>query len=216
MLPVLVFRGRCVNNMRLAKWFANPIKHLLGLQFEIRGAEHLLRPGPYIIVSNHQSSLDFLGMMEVLPERTVPVAKKEVLMFTGAFGLASYLCGTVFIDRRQPGAARGTLEKTACSLHQDNIRLWIFPEGTRNHGRHLLNFRRGGFHLAVQAQVPIIPVVFSSYAKFYNKKDRKFNSGLCCLTVLPPVETRGLNVTDVPELTTNVQCAMSSFFMDNQ
>ncbi|GCB83188.1 hypothetical protein scyTo_0023912, partial [Scyliorhinus torazame] len=68
------------------------------------------------------------------------------------------------------------------------IRLWVFPEGTRNHDGNMLPFKRGAFHLAVQAQVPIIPVVFSSYNDFYNRAEKRFTSGMYlnrCFVILP-------------------------------
>jgi lysophosphatidate acyltransferase len=55
--------------------------------------------------------------------------------------------------------------------------IWIFPEGTRNATNKLLPFKKGAFHLAIQAQIPIVPLVVSSYNSFYNKKNKLFTSG---------------------------------------
>lgn len=55
--------------------------------------------------------------------------------------------------------------------------IWIFPEGTRNADGKLRQFKKGAFNLAVQAQIPIVPLVISSYNGFYNKKQKLFTSG---------------------------------------
>jgi lysophosphatidate acyltransferase len=50
----------------------------------------------------------------------------------------------------------------------------MFPEGTRNHEGGLLPFKKGAFHLALQAGVPVVPVVVSSYSSYYDKSTYKF------------------------------------------
>lgn len=56
-------------------------------------------------------------------------------------------------------------------------KLWIFPEGTRNHSRGMLPFKKGAFHLAIDANAPILPVVFSNYGSFYDSVTKRFDSG---------------------------------------
>ncbi|NWU96831.1 PLCA acyltransferase, partial [Upupa epops] len=70
---------------------------------------------PYVVVSNHQSSLDLMGMMEVLPDRCVPIAKRE-LLFMGSVGVAAWLGGIIFIDRQRPQSAISTLDSAANAL----------------------------------------------------------------------------------------------------
>lgn len=79
----------------------------------------------------------------------------------------------------------------------------------------MLPFKRGAFHLAVQAQVPIIPIVMSSYQDFYSKKERRFTSpGRCQVRVLPPVSTEGLTPDDVPALADSVRHSMLTIFRE--
>ncbi|KAG8010385.1 1-acyl-sn-glycerol-3-phosphate acyltransferase beta [Nibea albiflora] len=132
---------------RIIRFMVRHVKYFLGLRFEVSGWEHLQTEGPYVIISNHQSSLDVLGLMEILPDRCTMIAKKE-LVYAGTVGLICGLGGIVFIN-----------------------------QGTRNQKGDLLPFKKGAFHLAVQAQVPIIPVVFSSYSNFYLRKEKQFKSG---------------------------------------
>ncbi len=57
--------------------------------------------------------------------------------------------------------------------------VWMFPEGTRSYAEEpgLLPFKKGAFHLAVQAGVPIVPVVVANYSDVFSMKKFRFNSG---------------------------------------
>lgn len=66
---------------------------------------------------------------------------------------------------------------TCCVCLQ--IKLWIFPEGTRNNAGSMLPFKKGAFHVAVSGQIPILPVVFSSYY-FLDHKKKTFDEGKKC------------------------------------
>uniref|UniRef100_A0A9L0SCJ6 1-acyl-sn-glycerol-3-phosphate acyltransferase n=1 Tax=Equus caballus TaxID=9796 RepID=A0A9L0SCJ6_HORSE len=175
-IPVCAVRGRNVENMKILRLMLLHIKYLYGIRVEVRGAHHFPPSQPYVVVSNHQSSLDLLGMMEVLPGRCVPIAKRE-LLWAGSAGLACWLAGVIFIDRKRTGDAISVMSEVAQTLLTQDVRVWVFPEGTRNHNGSMLPFKRGAFHLAVQAQVPIVPIVMSSYQDFYCKKERRFTSG---------------------------------------
>ncbi|XP_016286457.1 1-acyl-sn-glycerol-3-phosphate acyltransferase alpha isoform X2 [Monodelphis domestica] len=184
-IPVCALRGRNVENMKILRLMLLHIKYLYGIRLEVRGAHNFPPSQPYVVVSNHQSSLDLLGMMEVLPGRCVPIAKRE-LLWAGPAGIACWLAGVIFIDRKRTGDAISVMAEAAQTLLSQNVRVWVFPEGTRNHNGSMLPFKRGAFHLAVQAQVPIIPIVMSSYQDFYCKKERRFNSGTCQALAGPP------------------------------
>ncbi|KAM9368812.1 1-acyl-sn-glycerol-3-phosphate acyltransferase alpha-like [Phaethornis superciliosus] len=206
--PLAALRGRSVENMKLLRAALLPLKHLYGIKMQVWGSEHLNIQGPYVIVCNHQASLDLLGMVEIIPERCVPIAKKE-LLYLGTVGWACWLSGIIFIDRSRRDNAIHVITQTARTMWSENLRVLIFPEGTRNQDKSLLPFKRGAFHLAVQAQVPIVPVVFSPYWDFFSSKDKKFTSGTCTIQILPKVETRGLSPKDVPKLTDTVRQAMA-------
>uniref|UniRef100_A0A8D0RWF9 1-acyl-sn-glycerol-3-phosphate acyltransferase n=1 Tax=Sus scrofa TaxID=9823 RepID=A0A8D0RWF9_PIG len=253
-IPVCAVRGRNVENMKILRLMLLHIKYLYGIRVEVRGAHHFPPSQPYVVVSNHQSSLDLLGMMEVLPGRCVPIAKRE-LLWAGSAGLACWLAGVIFIDRKRTGDAISVMSEVAQTLLTQDVRVWVFPEGTRNHNGSMLPFKRGAFHLAVQAQVmlcpflcwvpsphqpflcwwrlvmgaseerwglmvlpfpqvPIVPIVMSSYQDFYCKKERRFTSGRCQVRVLPPVPTEGLTPDDVPALADRVRHSMLTVFQE--
>ncbi|XP_054834960.1 1-acyl-sn-glycerol-3-phosphate acyltransferase alpha isoform X1 [Eublepharis macularius] len=175
-IPVCALRGRNVENMKIIRSMMLHVKYLYGIKIDVRGIENFNIKEPYVVVSNHQSSLDLLGLMEVLPDRCVPIAKKE-LMYMGTVGLACWLGGIIFINRKKTDDAISVMSEAAQTMQREDVRVWVFPEGTRNHSGSMLPFKRGAFHLAVQAQVPIIPVVISSYRDFYSKKEKRFTTG---------------------------------------
>ncbi|XP_062409986.1 1-acyl-sn-glycerol-3-phosphate acyltransferase beta [Sardina pilchardus] len=212
-LSILKSGGRDIENMRIIRSLVRHVKYFLGLRFEVSGWEHLQTEGPYVIISNHQSSLDVLGMMEVLPDRCSMIAKKE-LIYAGTVGLVCWLGGIVFINRKKTSDAKSVMADAAKTMMDEKIRLWVFPEGTRNQKGDLLPFKKGAFHLAVQAQAPIIPIVFSSYSKFYLRKEKEFKSGTITLKILPKIETKGLTTDDVSTLTDQSYAIMRSAFLE--
>ncbi|NWX14289.1 PLCA acyltransferase, partial [Aegotheles bennettii] len=76
---------------------------------------------PYVIVCNHQASLDLMGMVEVIPEHCVPIAKKE-LLYMGTVGWACWLSGIIFIDRRRREEAIEVISQTARTMRRENVR----------------------------------------------------------------------------------------------
>lgn len=130
--------------------------------------------------------------------------------------------GAVFVDRKNRKDAHRTVEQAGEDMKKRGVSLWVFPEGTRSlHPEPtLLPFKKGAFHLAVQAQVPIVAIVCENYHRLFDGRTR-FDGGvlkvkserilLPALTpVLPPISTKGLTVDDVTGLTASTHDAMLS------
>ncbi|ELV13159.1 1-acyl-sn-glycerol-3-phosphate acyltransferase beta [Tupaia chinensis] len=153
-----------------------------------------------------------MGLMEILPQRCVQIAKRE-LLFLGPVGLIMYLGGVFFINRQRSSTAMTVMADLGKRMVRENLKVWIYPEGTRNDNGDLLPFKKGAFYLAVQAQVPIIPVVYSSFSSFYDTKTQLFTTGTVKVRVLDPIPTRGLSVADVPQLVDTCHQAMRRTFL---
>lgn len=209
-LPVVAWRPGSPLNVNLAARLMTTISGpLYGIKWEFVGYEHLGGSEPCIVVGNHQSTLDVLGMMVVWPhlKRCVSMVKSE-LRYALSFGALCYLCGTVFIDRYNPEKARDTINGTVAYLRRKNTKVYIFPEGTRNSGSDMLHFKKGAFHLAVQGQMSVLPVVFSEYSNVYSYEKKVFEPGTITVTALPPVSTIGLTADDVTDLSQRVRQLM--------
>lgn len=177
LIPIMLFRPGNVKNLLLASSLCHHISNFLGIRWLIRGREHLEKERACIVVANHQSSLDILGMFDLWPvmDKCTVVAKKEIF-YAWPFGLAAWLCGLIFIDRMNSEKARSVLNKAVVNLKKNKIKLWIFPEGTRRNTGEIHGFKKGAFHVAINAQLPILPVVYSSYY-FMSKEDKRLDSG---------------------------------------
>ncbi|KAB0339916.1 hypothetical protein FD754_023550, partial [Muntiacus muntjak] len=195
----------------IISWFVRSFKYAYGLRFEVKGRETLDEDRPCVIISNHQSILDMMGLMEVLPDRCVQIAKRE-LLFLGPVGLIMYLGGVLFINRQRSQTAMSVITDVGERMVREKLKVWIYPEGTRNDNGDLLPFKKGAFYLAIQAQVPIIPVVYSSFSSFYSCKTKLFTSGTIQVEVLDAIPTRGLTVADVPKLLDTCHQAMRTRF----
>jgi lysophosphatidate acyltransferase len=130
--PVYLFRPRNVCNIRLAARCLNPFLRLFGFDYSIENGHVLLNDRPCIIVANHQSSLDFIGMMYMWPKyvRVCTILAKKELIWAGPFGPSSWLAGVEFVDRKNRQRAIETLNRLTAKIRQRSLRMWIFPEGS--------------------------------------------------------------------------------------
>ncbi|KAH8289500.1 hypothetical protein KR054_006237, partial [Drosophila jambulina] len=213
LIPAFLTRPCDVRNLLWASTWCHRISTLIGLRWELRGKEHLAKDQACIIVANHQSSLDVLGMFDIwhVMNKCTVVAKRE-LFYAWPFGLAAWLAGLIFIDRVRGEKARETLNDVNRRIKKQRIKLWVFPEGTRRNTGELHPFKKGAFHMAIDQQIPILPVVFSSYGTFLNDKKKILNAGRIVITTLPPVSTEGLTKDDIDVLMDRVRTQMSETF----
>lgn len=162
---------------------ARSFKYLMrlatGVSFEIvSGKEYLSTPRPCVIIGNHQSELDVLFLGTIFPPYTSVTAKSslKLIPFLGWF---MALSGTVFIDRGNRVDALKAFQGAAEEMRREKQNVFIFPEGTRSYanGPELGAFKKGAFHLAVQAGVEIVPVIAANYAGVLNVGRRRFRAG---------------------------------------
>jgi lysophosphatidate acyltransferase len=152
--------------------------------------------------------VDVLILGKLLPKRTSIMAKKS-LQFT-PLGPFMTMSGAIFIDRSNNASAVRSLVAAGQLMKSQQISLWVYPEGTRHMDKEntMLPLKKGGFHLAIQAGLPIVPVVAENYWKLYHKG--VFETGRIKVKVLPPISTSGLTAADIPALTAQVYDQMSS------
>ncbi|CAB3238601.1 unnamed protein product [Arctia plantaginis] len=197
-------------DFRVASRILKHVTKIYDLKWQLRDGQYLSEDRGAVIVSNHQSSLDILGMFNIweVADKITAIAKKE-LFYVWPFGLSAYLGGVVFIDRNNSKGAYKQLQVTSEVMVKKKTKIWVFPEGTRNKDyTKLLPFKKGAFNIAVAAQVPIIPVVFSPYY-FINREKYIFNKGHVVIQCLEPVPTTGLSMKDVPDLIQKIHDQMT-------
>ncbi len=136
------------------------INKIFGVRVDVRGFDSVPTTRPYIYVANHQCNYDVLIVAQALNPGTVIVGKQS-LKWLPLVGQLYWLTGSLFIDRNSPRASIGSLRKIAKRVVAENTSLWIFPEGTRNHGGEMQPFKSGAFRIAKDIGVGIIPVTIS-------------------------------------------------------
>jgi len=183
---------------------------LTGVEFVITDKHSALKVRPGILIGNHQTELDVLMLGCVFPKYTSVTAKSS-LKYVPFLGQFMSLSKTVFINRTSRTAALAAFSQAAETMHSEQQSVFIFPEGTRSYANTptLLPFKKGAFHLAVQAQVPIVPVVVANYSNVLDVKRKIFNAGRIPVSVLKAVETKGLTKDDVDALVERVQKDMA-------
>src|SRR5215475_7758696 len=167
---------------------------LAGVRLDVHGAEHLATR-PAVFLFNHQSQLDVLILAKLLRGGFTGVAKKELANSPG-FGLMFRLADVAFVDRQDSAQARKALEPAVQKL-RDGISLVIAPEGTRSATPALGPFKKGAFHVAMQAGVPIVPIVIRNSGELMWRGATTIHAGTVQIAVLPPVATTGWTAEDV-------------------
>lgn len=157
---------------------------LAGVRINVTGEDRLWSHRPSVFVVNHQSALDIVVMGSLLKRDFTIVAKKEARLDPRAM-VGSLLIDPAYIDRSNSEQARATLDALVERI-QGGTSLLIFPEGTRQPTPVLGPFRKGAFHLAVQAGVPIVPVVLRNTGELMNKRSFVLNPGTVDVAVLEP------------------------------
>jgi len=178
----------------------------LGLQTRPRGEKNS-ESLPAVMISNHQSFLDTLLLGSIWPAKVVPIGKKEI-GFIPVIGWWFVACGARLIDRSQSAAAKNILDNQIGFIHQ-GYGIGITPEGTRNKkGFGLLPFKKGAFHLAIKAQVPIIAYVIAPLGNLANWESKRLRKAIIPIEVLPPFPTQGLTEADVDSLMKKIRDEM--------
>lgn len=158
-----------------------------------------------VVVANHQSNWDLFIVGSIVPKRMVSLGKKS-LKWVPFFGQVYWLGGNILVDRGNRKKAMEAMETTKKALTTKDTSIWFFAEGTRNHGKNMLPFKKGAFVTAVNAGVPIIPVCTSSYLDGFSLN--RINNGTAYVRVLDPIETKDLTLDDVDQLMLDTHLAM--------
>ncbi len=174
-----------------------------GARVHVTGLEHLDRDSAYAFIANHQSNLDPPLLFAYLGHNVGGIAKKELLrvpLFKQGFSLVH----VVTIDRSNRERAIESTRRGAEELRRGHS-LMAFPEGTRTVDGRLKEFKKGVFYMAVEAGVPIAPVVVNDTRLVMRKGEKRVVPGDVYLEVLPPVSTQSYTAENVEELVERVR-----------
>jgi putative phosphoserine phosphatase / 1-acylglycerol-3-phosphate O-acyltransferase len=162
---------------------------LAGVRLNVAGEENLWSSRPAVFIFNHQSSLDTLIVGSLVRRDITAVAKKEAAR-DPRFAPVGLLMDVAYIDRSNSAKARSALEPVVEKL-RSGVSLTIAPEGTRTATPRLGRFKKGAFHIAMQAGVPIVPIVIRNAGELMWRGSTVVRPGTVDVVVLDPVSTDG-------------------------
>ncbi len=168
--------------------FADTASALIGLNLRVKGEQHLWSDRPAVFIFNHQSNVDLVIMSRLLRRDITGVGKREIRDMP-IIGRVMEAAGVVLIDRRNTESAIEAMKPLVDAMRVEGKSVALSPEGTRTLTTRLAEFKKGAFHLAMQAGVPIVPIVIHNSSDVQPKGDFIFHPGTVEVEVLPPVDT---------------------------
>jgi 1-acyl-sn-glycerol-3-phosphate acyltransferase len=151
-LPFIRKDARMRMRARCMTLWARACCFLLGMRVITTGPVPVT--SPIFIVSNHCSYLDILVIGSLMP--AVFISKDDVRSWP-LLGLLTQLAGTVFVDRGSKSASVASMEEIRGRL-RSGVNVVLFPEGTTNDGRGILDFKSTLFHVPAETDTPLLPV----------------------------------------------------------
>ncbi|UGT39897.1 HAD-IB family hydrolase [Nocardia yamanashiensis] len=166
-----------------------------GVRVRVSGAEYTRSPRPAVFIFNHQSQFDIVVLAEVLGTGFTGIAKKEITK-NPVFGPLMRFVEVTFIDRANSVAAKAALAPVVETL-RGGLSVVIAPEGTRSLTPSVGPFKKGAFHIAIQAGVPVIPVVIRNAGEIAWRNSAIVRKGVVEVAVLPPIDVSGWNPAEM-------------------
>jgi 1-acyl-sn-glycerol-3-phosphate acyltransferase len=166
-------------------------------RFERRGTPPANPRLPYVVVANHESFADII-LLSTLPWEMKWLSKAS-LMRIPVFGWTMWAVRDVAVHRGQSASAREAMAECGRRL-AGRVSVMIFPEGTRSRTPEMLPFKDGAFRLAIEHQVPILPLALYGTRQAIAKHDWRIGATHAVVEILDPVPTTGLTTEDLPAL----------------
>jgi len=152
----------------------------------------------YVVVSNHQSHVDVLVLYGWLGVDFRWVMKQELRKVPG-LGVACASIGHIFIDRSNRQAAIASLEAAREQI-TGGTSVLFFPEGTRSRGGELGSFKKGAFRMAVDLDLPILPITIVGSRSILPPKTKRLYPGRASMVIHPPFAVDGYDTQNLGEL----------------
>lgn len=190
-------------------WWSRELIRRADVDLSVIGGELIPEGEALVVMSNHRSYYDIPSVFCAVPGRLRMVAKKE-LFRVPLFGVAMQAAGFIKIDRDKREKAIASLRESSRLLSQ-GTRVWIAPEGTRSKTGALGPFKSGGFHLAVDAGVRILPLVLRGTENVMPPDGLTVRRGAkVSVTVLPPIDAPSYGPKGKRQLMADVRQVMAS------
>jgi putative phosphoserine phosphatase/1-acylglycerol-3-phosphate O-acyltransferase len=188
-LPIWALSGskREAQNFSMSL-FADVASALVGLRMNVTGERYLWQQRPAVFIFNHQSKADMIITSKLLRKDIAGVGKKEIGKYP-LMGKIMEFGGTVLIDRENTSSAIEAMQPLVDVIKKEGKSVLIAPEGTRTVSPKIGPFKKGAFHIAMQAGVPIVPIVIHNAIDVAPKGQSFYRKATVEVEVLPPIDT---------------------------
>lgn len=191
-LPIYALTGSRRDSVNFSiSTFADTASALIGLRLRVKGEQYLWSARPCVFIFNHQSKADVIILAHLLRRDFASVGKQEIRTESPIVGRVMEYAGVVFIDRTNSRAAIRSVNALIEVLHGEGKSVVMAPEGTRTVSPTLAPFKKGAFHIAFQAKVPIVPIVIHNAGDVAPKGEFVYRPATVDVEVLPPIDTSG-------------------------
>jgi 1-acyl-sn-glycerol-3-phosphate acyltransferase len=182
---------------RIVRWWAGAWLRAAGARVAVDGLEQVSTDGPCMIVSNHQSSLDPIVQLRVLPVSLRVLAMRELFRIP-VFGSALRMIGMIEVDRDSPDF--GEIDTGAARALAAGHWLLAYPEGRISPDGAVGEFRDGAFIIAIANRVPVVPVAIHGTRRIWPPGRRVIHAGPVRVAARSPLQTSSLTHRDVARL----------------
>lgn len=193
-----------------ASTWSRMIARTVGARVRVIGAEELRAGESYVFLSTHQSYMDIPVMLGYLPAQLRIAAKREVFLIP-FLGWHMRRAGHISINRGSTADAVAALQRAAREI-RPGVSPFLYPEGTRTRDGSLQPFKKGGFRLALESGLPIVPVTILGTRALLPRDSFVFRPGPVRMHLDPPIPTAGLDESDLPALMRKVRDRMTKHF----
>jgi 1-acyl-sn-glycerol-3-phosphate acyltransferase len=189
---------------RLARAWAAIILYGMGFIPKIKAEQKILKDKSYLLVSNHSSMIDIMMMLYLSKNPFVFVGKKELARYP-IFGFF-YKRTCILVDRKDTKSRHAVFHQAQKRLER-GLSVCIFPEGGVPDDTSIVldHFRDGAFRLAINHQIPIVPIVFFDNKKRFSYQFFSGSPGVLRAKILPFVSTEGLTLQNKRQLNQKVR-----------
>jgi 1-acyl-sn-glycerol-3-phosphate acyltransferase len=191
----------------LARWWSGWVTRFAGVRIMVDNRASLDPNQPYVFMANHASTIDIWALFMAIPRRVRMIAKKQLARIP-LFGWVMWAGRFIFIDRQNAAAARRSIEEAGRRI-RGGCSVLIFPEGTRTRDGQMGPFKKGGFHLAMEAGVPIVPIALRGTRALMPRGSLRVLSGTVSVIIGSPIPTAGLSIEERPALIESVRDAIA-------
>lgn len=182
---------------RVVRWWAAVWLRTAGARISVHGLAHIRTHEAYVVVSNHQSSLDPMVHLQALPLSLRFLAKRELFQVP-VLNRAMRAVGMIPVDRRTPDLPG--IDAAAARCLAAGHSLLIYPEGGVSADETVRAFKDGAFVIAVANQVPILPVTIHGTATIWRPPRTAIHPGHVHVVIGEPLSTSQLTQHEVKEL----------------